>query len=168
MTEDFNPLAALISFKRQQMDEYRTAIVFQGGGALGAYEYGVIKALYQERHEFEPAAVTGVSIGAINAALLIGAKHDPLTALEEVWSNRFTEVLPPVLETLLGPKASQNIEQCLGYFGNAGMYRLRQDHVLSPWHRTSVYDLQPLRETLRELIDTDKLNQSDRTRLVLG
>ncbi len=29
------------------MNNYRTAIVFQGGGALGAYEYGVIKALYE-------------------------------------------------------------------------------------------------------------------------
>jgi NTE family protein len=50
------------------MNDYCTAIVFQGGGALCAYECGVIKALYEERRNFKPAVVTGISIGAINAA----------------------------------------------------------------------------------------------------
>jgi NTE family protein len=150
------------------MNEYQTAIVFQGGGALGAFEYGVIKALYKERPGFKPAAVTGVSIGAINAALLIGARQDPLETLETVWCNRFTEVLPPPLAMLLGPSATQKIEQCLSNFGNAGIYQLRQDHPLAPWQRTSVYDLEPLRRTLREFIDTEKLNETYRTRLVLG
>ena len=43
----------------------RTAIVLQGGGALGAYEFGVLKALYEKRAGFKPAVVTGISIGAI-------------------------------------------------------------------------------------------------------
>jgi len=59
------------------MENYRTAIVLQGGGALGAFEYGVLKALYEARRGFKPAAVTGVSIGAINAAVLVGAKDNP-------------------------------------------------------------------------------------------
>ena len=53
---------------------YRTAIVLQGGGALGAYEYGVLKALYETRPYFSPTIVTGISIGAINAAVLVGAE----------------------------------------------------------------------------------------------
>jgi NTE family protein len=150
------------------MNDYQTAIVLQGGGALGAYEYGVIKALYEERPGFKPAAVTGVSIGAINAGLLVGARHDPLEALEEVWRNRFTEILPPPLGILLGPLATQKVEQCLSTFGNAGMYQLQQDHLLAPWQRTSIYNLEPLRRTLQELIDGDKLNRSHHTRLVLG
>jgi NTE family protein len=150
------------------MNGYQTAIVLQGGGALGAYEYGVIKALYEDRHGFKPAAVTGVSIGAINAALLVGAKHDPLKALEEVWESRFTEILPPPLEMLLGPWASHKLEQLFGGFGNAGMYQLQQDHPLTPYQRTSIYNLEPLRRTLKEFIDSDKLNQSYNIRLVLG
>ena len=51
----------------------QTAIVLQGGGALGAYEYGVLKALYESRPGFRPVAVAGISIGAITAAVLGGA-----------------------------------------------------------------------------------------------
>ena len=40
----------------------QTAIVLQGGGALGAYEYGVLKALYDSRPGFRPVAVAGISI----------------------------------------------------------------------------------------------------------
>jgi NTE family protein len=149
------------------MNEYQTAIVFQGGGALGAYEYGVIKALYTERPGFKPAAVTGVSIGAINAALLVGARFDPLETLQQVWCNRFTEVLPPPARTLLGPSLAHQIEQRLSLIGNAGMYQPRQDYLLAPMLSTSIYSLEPLRRTLAEFIDLDKLN-SQKTHLVVG
>ncbi len=150
------------------MNSYRTAIVFQGGAALGAYEYGVIKALYEDRRGFKPAAVTGISIGAINAAILVGAKDNPLETLERLWRKRFTELLPPPARTLLGPLVTREIEQGLAAFGNAGMYRLRQEYLLAPLLCTSIYSLEPLRRTLRELVDVDKLNQSEDTRLVLG
>jgi NTE family protein len=150
------------------MNDYRTAIAFQGGGALGAYEYGVIKALYEERRGFRPAAVTGVSIGAINAAVLVGAKNNPLDTLETLWRRSFAELLTPLARTLLGPFVSRGIEQGLRLFGNLGMYELSQQYLLSPLLSTSMYSLDPLRRTLSDLIDVDKLNQSDKTRLVLG
>jgi NTE family protein len=149
------------------MGDYQTAIVFQGGGALGAYEYGVIKALYEERPGFNPVAVTGVSIGAINAALLVGAKNDPLKTLEHVWRDRFTEILPSSARSLVGPFLTHGLEQGLLAFGNAGMYQLRPDYLLAPLLSTSIYSLEPLRRTLREAIDLDKLNRSQ-THLVLG
>jgi NTE family protein len=34
--------------------DYGTAIILQGGGALGAYEFGVLKALYETRPGFKP------------------------------------------------------------------------------------------------------------------
>ncbi|MGH3513904.1 MAG: patatin-like phospholipase family protein [Pseudonocardiaceae bacterium] len=55
----------------------RTAIVLQGGGALGAYEFGVRKAIYDQRPGFEPAAVAGISIGAVTAAVFGGARASP-------------------------------------------------------------------------------------------
>lgn len=54
-----------------------TGLVLQGGGALGAYEYGAIKALYEQRPGFAPTVITGLSIGSVNAAILAGAA-DPL------------------------------------------------------------------------------------------
>ena len=149
------------------MNDYQTAIVFQGGGALGAYEYGVIKALYEERPGFRPAVVTGISIGAINAALLAGANRDPLEVLDEAWRKRFTENLSGPARMLLGPFFTQEVEQALGVLGNAGIYQLRQDHLLTPYRRTSIYNLEPLRRTLRELVDDDKLNRSQDTRVVV-
>src|ERR687894_1508483 len=74
-------------------NDYGTAIVLQGGGALGAYELGVLKALYEERPGFKPAVITGVSIGAITAAVLAGAKGDPIQALDRLWREKLT-VLP--------------------------------------------------------------------------
>ncbi|HXZ04649.1 MAG TPA: patatin-like phospholipase family protein, partial [Ktedonobacteraceae bacterium] len=69
------------------MKTKRRALVLQGGGALGAYAYGVIKALY-EQPDFSLDIVTGVSIGAINAAVLVGAKNDPIKTLDELWRER--------------------------------------------------------------------------------
>lgn len=71
-----------------------TAIVLQGGGALGAYECGVLKALYEQRPGFEPMAVSGISIGAVTAAVLGGARGNPVAELERLWREKFT-VLPP-------------------------------------------------------------------------
>jgi len=150
------------------MNNYRTAIVFQGGGALGAYEYGVVKALYEERRGFKPAAVTGISIGAINAALLVGANDDPLETLDLVWRKRFVEILPSAARILFGPDLTHQIEENLSTIGNPGMYRLRPDSLLAPMLATSFYSLEPLRETLRELINLDNLNRSEDTRVVLG
>ena len=44
----------------------RRVLVLQGGGALGSYQAGAYQALC--RHDFEPAWIAGISIGAINAA----------------------------------------------------------------------------------------------------
>jgi len=48
----------------------RVALVLQGGGALGAYQAGVYQALHEEG--MEPDWVCGVSIGAINSAIIAG------------------------------------------------------------------------------------------------
>src|SRR2546421_12791446 len=73
----------------------RTAIVLQGGGALGAYELGVLEAIYDQRPGFTPAAVSGISIGAVTAAVLGGARGEPIATLETLWRGKVT-LLPPV------------------------------------------------------------------------
>lgn len=127
-----------------------TALVLQGGGALGAYEYGVIKALY-EQQDFSPSVVTGVSIGAINAAVLVGAKGDPVKTLGKLWQR---------LAVIDLPFAPRLFERALSLAGNQSMYRLRPDFVVAPLWATSVYDTTPLYRELAELVDLDKLNRS--------
>lgn len=136
----------------------RTAIVLQGGGALGAYEYGVLKALYERRPGFKPAVVAGTSIGAITAAVVGGARDDPISALDRLWRERL-----PVPSSALGPFDPTfwwppQVRRALSVFGNPGMYRVRAEYLFAPWLSTSVYDTAPLRATLADLVDLDKLN----------
>src|SRR5690242_17832987 len=65
----------------------RVALVLQGGGALGAYQAGV----YQAMHEagIEPDWVSGVSIGAINSAIIAG--NPPKQRLKNL--RRFWETI---------------------------------------------------------------------------
>src|ERR1700756_2430277 len=61
-------------------------VVFQGGGALGAYQAGVYQALHEAG--IEPDWMIGTSIGAINASLIAGNETpNRLPALEEFWQR---------------------------------------------------------------------------------
>src|SRR3954453_9941146 len=112
-----------------------TAIVLQGGGALGAYEYGVLKALYEQRPGFEPVAGTGISIGAITAAVLGGAQGDPIAALDDLWCNRRAVRPPRPLGWL--PRL---VARSLAAFGNPGIFRRIPRLFVPPYSATSLYD----------------------------
>jgi NTE family protein len=139
--------------------DVHTAIVLQGGGALGAYEYGVLRALYEQRPGFRPVAVAGVSIGAITAAVLGGARCDPIAALDTLWRRKLTVTGPVGL-----PAA---VERSLALLGNPGMYQLHAGLFTAPWLLTSIYDTAPLRATLTELVEPDKLDDDD-PRVIVG
>jgi NTE family protein len=85
----------------------RSALVLQGGGALGAYELGAARALYED-DDFAPDIIAGVSIGPITAALLARPARGlkPLQALEAFWEKvAMTGSLlpaPPLYASLFG------------------------------------------------------------------
>ncbi len=62
------PLQSQETWRPERCD--RVALVLQGGGALGAYQAGVYQAMHEAR--LEPDWVSGVSIGAINSAIIAG------------------------------------------------------------------------------------------------
>ena len=123
-----------------------TGLVLQGGGALGAFELGVIEWLLE--NGLGPDVVSGVSIGAINAAVLAGSKTgDPRKDLRGLWGDLTTPALPPPLDLANGQVA---------LFANPGMYAPRFDYLNLPrW--TSFYETGPLRQTLSRYVDFDKL-----------
>src|ERR1700750_3105036 len=64
----------------------RIALVLQGGGALGAYQAGVYQALHEA--DIEPDWVSGVSIGALNSAIIAGNSRDKrLERLHTFWDR---------------------------------------------------------------------------------
>ena len=134
-------------------------LVLQGGGALGAYEFGAVIALLELIDAIENAgravrlvAVTGVSIGAINAACIVGAKDraDARRRLRALWADL-------TLETPTGwwPGASRD----LSLFGLPGFYAPRRD-VWNALNWTSYYDTDPMLGTLGKHVDFTALNAS--------
>src|SRR4030042_1328850 len=72
--------------KRPASDAGQIVLVFQGGGALGAYQAGVYQALHEAG--IEPDWIIGTSIGAINASLIAGnAPQDRLPRLRAFWNR---------------------------------------------------------------------------------
>jgi predicted acylesterase/phospholipase RssA len=130
-----------------------TGLVLQGGGALGAFELGVIEWLLDNR--IVPDVVSGVSIGAINATVLAGSRRaDPRDELRDLWAELTTPALPPPFDVANGQ---------VSLFGNAGMYLPRAD-LLNFWHWTSLYQTAPLRRTLARHVDFEKLRPENFTR----
>ncbi len=146
-------------------DTTEIGLVLQGGGALGAYEYGAITALLElidaavaKGRAVTLKAVTGVSIGAINAACVVGSANrlDARRRLAALW-NDFALATP-----FFWPA---RIARDLSLYGLPRFYSMRPDLMaLSSW--TYVYDTHPLLTTLAEHIDFDALNASETTFVV--
>jgi NTE family protein len=143
-----------------------TVLVFQGGGALGAYQAGVFEAL--QAQGIAPDWLVGTSIGAINAALIAGIRPpERLERLRAFWervTNKGSVGLVP--NGLCGPwfAAWRTWQTVLG--GIPGFF---QPRVPAPWDlaratplaELSFYDTAPLRQTLVDLIDFTYLNRGD-------
>jgi len=150
-----------------------TVLVLQGGGALGAYQAGVYEGITEQG--VAPDWVAGVSIGAINGALIAGNPVERrLERLREFW-NRVSSGLPlnPLAE--LAPlRAGLNRLSGLAAatFGVPGFFSPRMPPVFLAPDATpealSVYDTAPLRRTLGELVDFDFLNREQHVRLSVG
>ncbi len=76
-----------LKIRGAQKVQSETVLVMQGGGSLGAYECEVYKTLAKRGIKFD--IIAGTSIGAINAAIIVGSKNDaePAAQLEDFWLN---------------------------------------------------------------------------------
>ena len=150
----------------------RRVLVLQGGGALGAYQAGVYEAL--GKADLQPDWVAGISIGAINAAIIAGnAPELRLERLHEFW-NLVTSQWP------LGAKAHSDQLRAMigdasigwavaagvpGFFSPRGVSALFTG-AAGP-EAIGFYDTTPLRGTLERLVDFDRINARE-TRLSVG
>jgi len=161
------------------------ALVLQGGGALGAYQCGVYEGLHGAG--IRPNWFAGISIGALNAAILAGnAPEDRIDRLHAFWNRISVPALPfaekyldwqqrlldalPTHNTALSMTNSQGALAAL-FYGQQGFYKPR---FPPPWPQigdgpaeTSFYDTSELKRTLEEFVDFDRINHSG-VRLSVG
>lgn len=157
--------------RAQPRSESITALVLQGGGALGAYQAGACEALTEAGEH--PDWVAGISIGAINAALIAGNPPEQRCAkLQEFWTRVSVDLPSPVWAGSDGPLRSW-ANDCAAMFGAAfGLPAFFEPRPVATWWpgelpKPSLYDTAPLRHTLLELVDFERLNDGP-VRLSLG
>src|SRR5689334_3975216 len=146
------------------------ALLLQGGGALGAYQAGVYQALAEA--DLHPDWVAGISIGAINSAIIAGnppeQRVEKLRAFWELitanplfdWAEGIEHLVPK------GDAARSLFNQTSAAWalvaGAPGFFSLRQP---PPWlqpagclEATSFYETKLLKATLERLVDFDRIN----------
>ena len=149
-------------------------LVLQGGGALGAYQAGVFQALSTVYRE--PTWVAGISIGAINAALITGNPAASRVArLREFWELLSSSIQPRAF----GVQSNATARQALNEASAAQVMLLGVPGFFAPRFppapfqppgtlaAISYYDTAPLRQTLERLVDFDRIN-SGLVRLSVG
>jgi NTE family protein len=147
---------------RNARDE-KTVLVLQGGGALGAYQAGVYEALAESGHA--PDWISGISIGALNAALIAGNPPERrIDRLREFWEMVSSRLLAE--PTIPGEQARSLFNEAsasfAAMFGLPGFFepRIPPAIVFPPGasQALSVYETQPLRRTIEKLVDFDLIN----------
>lgn len=150
----------------------RIALIFQGGGALGAYQIGVFKAIREQA--IQPNCVVGISIGAFTAAIIAGNKpEDRLNKLRSFWDNiSWPEV--PKSPTILDQMRTlhSKIASLQGViFGQPNFFVPRFPgpslQLRGTAAATSYYDTSRLKTTLLSHINFDLIN-SKQIQLILG
>ncbi|WP_266158986.1 patatin-like phospholipase family protein [Dyella silvatica] len=159
-----------------------TALVLQGGGALGAYQAGVYQAL--DEAGLQPDWIAGISIGALNAAIIAGnAPQHRVERLHEFWDTICrppffpAPFASPLFDNLSWPVQMQNSFSGLAAWramteGQAGFFYPRIPPPLFPLKAgpttASYYDTAPLRSTLERLVDFDRINDARAMRVSVG
>ncbi len=159
-----------------ELPAYETvALVLQGGGALGSYQAGVYQGL--EESGIMPNWFCGISIGALNAAILAGnAPEKRLERLNEFWDTICKSAVFPewaIDERFMPKLGSGDLRSAASGFaamralfeGQRGFYapRFPPPSLTSGGGpaATSYYDTAPLKQTLERLADFDRINSRE-------
>jgi len=155
--------------RTRPFNDRQVVLVFQGGGALGAYQAGVYQALHEAK--IEPDWIIGTSIGAINASLIAGNEPEHrLERLEEFWRRMRRKELwsrstwPGAADTanywatILGGIPGFFEPNPLAFFGS---------HMRLGADGAGFYSTAPLERTLSDLVDFSLITRC-KPRLTVG
>ncbi|MET4131566.1 NTE family protein [Porphyrobacter sp. MBR-155] len=148
----------------------KVSLVLQGGGALGSYQAGVYEAIATSR--YCPDWVAGISIGAINAALIAGNPPEHRVArLREFWETITapSSMWPTDLKDPWSAWQKKLGGQAALMFGQPGFFT---PNNLFDWlgatQPVSYYKTEELKTTLERLVDFDRINHAEGVRLSVG
>jgi NTE family protein len=152
------------SVPRADIASVKKALVLQGGGALGAYQAGVYAGVFERHRELD--WVAGVSIGAINAALIAGnAPEMRVERLREFWDQVSSGPAQRVPTWWVDRTTfNQWSATSAAVFGVPGFFEPRRTPslLLGPSAPVlSYYDTAPLKSTLERLVDFDRINHRE-------
>lgn len=152
----------------------RIVLVLQGGGALGAYQAGVVQALHE--HDLVPDWIVGTSIGAINAAILAGNdKAHRLERLTQFWNRishsdsvDMSRVSEEQRRFNIGLATLDTVVRGVPGFFKPRMFSWFPAGLPVNPEEASFYDTCDLAHTLDELVDFDYLNAPGGIRLTVN
>ena len=128
--------------------EKEYGIVLEGGGARGAYQIGVWKALREAGMKIK--GVAGTSVGALNGALIC---MDDLGKAEEIWGNMTYSTVFNVDDSMIGKLKKFGVRSMKVTDAAAEFRRLFSDRGL---------DIAPLKKLLEETVDEERIRRSPR------
>ena len=147
----------------------QTVLVLQGGGALGAYQVGAYQALHEAG--IAPDWIIGTSIGAINASIIAGSAPDErIDRLCEFWRRvEHSSYLPAIFPAWVSAAARNMLAVTTGIpsFFTPRPGAFLSEHAPLGAEDAAYYSVAPLRETLGELIDFERIN-AGAVRLTVG
>ena len=170
--------------RHEESRNIENVLVMQGGGSLGAFACGVYKALV--KHKVRIDIVAGTSIGAVNAAIIVGSKSGrPDKDLEEFWmeiGESSIKTIPDLWTYGWDSRAKRYVPKTISsasvnaaFFGVPKMFVPRwqwwntskdfqgimgglEEQYFDPRNWTFLYDHTPLIKTLEKYVDYNKLN----------
>jgi NADPH-dependent 2,4-dienoyl-CoA reductase/sulfur reductase-like enzyme/predicted acylesterase/phospholipase RssA len=148
-----------ISFQLEPL-AVQTLLTLQGGGALGAFECGVVKAM--EESGIYPDIVAGISIGAFNSAIIASNPKKASAALEAFWDELSLTNTPDVVDeqTRRFLSSWQAIVWGSPIFFHPRWMMPFTNLIKSAFNWTSFYDHTPIKKLLCKYVDFKKLKKS--------
>jgi NTE family protein len=148
-------------------EKKKVNLALQGGGAHGAFTWGVLDAILQE-NKLDIEAITATSAGAVNAVvmsygLLVGGEHKARELLHSFWHKvsvaaSMSPMQPSLMEKVFGPVMME--------FSPSFMAMDLLTRVFSPY-QLNMMDYNPLRDILDELVDFKVLREQSDIKLFI-
>jgi NTE family protein len=162
------PTEAAMAKAKPKLKPKKVNLALQGGGAHGAYTWGVLDRLLEDER-LEIDGVSGTSAGAMNAAVLAdGYERDgrdgARKALEAFWrrisdAGRYSPLQPTPIDRMLG---GWNMDNSPSFAFFDWMVRTLSPYQFNPLNHN------PLRNVLIESIDFDRLSKASKIKLFLS